>query len=408
MKRMLAWALGLALFACGAGPTASYAQIQVQASVGSPGSQVNFSYFYDNLSSDGEWFEEPQYGWCWTPYDMSADWRPYYDGRWEYTDYGWSWASNERWGWATYHYGRWMFDDSYGWVWVPGNEWAPAWVAWRYSDDWVGWAPLPPSAYWDGSIGLTFGGASMIPSHDWCFVPQSRILDVNIRVQVTSVARNVTLLERSRDATRFEVRDGRPANIGIDVAQVEKTIRRPVPRVKVVDVDTPARGNGQANGKGAVGYYRPKVQSPSPDQAPSPARVSDRNAIPDATVQRQRVQQQRKLDNDLRAERSRLQREQQSELRPKAAGPGADEVRKRHAAEQQAFEAHATQRRKVLDQRMQKKIVKPDKAKTAAKPAEKPADQSQDKGQGKGQGQDKDQSQDKGKDADKDAGKGNQ
>src|SRR2546423_9736807 len=29
---------------------------------------------------------------------------------------------------------------------VPGDEWAPAWVSWRSSKDYVGWAPLPPEA----------------------------------------------------------------------------------------------------------------------------------------------------------------------------------------------------------------------------------------------------------------------
>jgi hypothetical protein len=402
MKRVLARALGFALLVSVAGCAASDAQTEVSASFSSPGSQVSVSYFYDNLSSDGEWVQEPSYGWCWTPYDMSADWRPYYDGHWEYTDYGWSWASNERWGWATYHYGRWLFDDSYGWVWVPGTEWAPAWVAWRYSDSYVGWAPLPPSAGWDVTAGLSFADANSIRSDDWCFVPQTHMLDVNIRVQVTSVARNVTLIGRSRDATRFEVRDGRPANVGVDVALVEKSVNRPVPRVKIVDVDAPARGNGREVGKGAVGYYRPKVQPATPDLAPPPAVTERRNTIPDVDVQRQRGQQQRKLDNDLKAEQARLARDQQNEMRGQSAGPAADEVRKRHDAEQQAFVAHAAQQRKVLDQRIQKKIVKPGKAKGN--------DKGQDKGQGTPPDQGQNQTQDKGQDQGqgKGGGKGNQ
>ena len=37
----------------------------------------------------------------------NADWRPYADGYWAYTDSGWTWVSYEDFGWATYHYGRW-------------------------------------------------------------------------------------------------------------------------------------------------------------------------------------------------------------------------------------------------------------------------------------------------------------
>lgn len=385
MKRTFAWSLCLAMFMAVAGSRATYGQTSVRASFSSPGSEISVSYFYESLSPYGEWFQEPSYGWCWTPYDLSADWRPYSDGHWEYSDYGWSWASNEPWGWASYHYGRWFFDDSYGWVWVPGTEWAPAWVAWRYGDDYVGWAPLPPRAGWDASIGLAFADANTIPSHEWCFVPRRSVLDVNLRLQVTLVARNVTLLGRSRDATRYEVRDGRPANVGIDVAQVETIVGRPVPRVKIVDVDTPERGGGRAVGNGAVGFYRPRVQPAPPGQAPPPAVVERQNAIPDAVRQRQNAQYQRKLDSDLNAERTRLAREHQSEMRGHARTPAADEIRTRHAAEQQAFEAHAAQQRQVLAQRAQKKIVNPGKTKNAGGPNGQGKDKGQDKGQEKGQ-----------------------
>jgi hypothetical protein len=367
MKRGFVPLLWIALFVAAAGCAASYERTDVRASVRSPGGPVSVSYFYESLSPYGQWFQEPSYGWCWTPYDISADWRPYSDGHWEYTDYGWSWVSNETWGWAPYHYGRWFFDDSYGWVWVPGREWAPAWVAWRYGDDYVGWAPLPPRAGWDASIGLTFADANAIRPNEWCFVPRTRVLDVNLRVQVTVVARNVTLFGRSRDATRFEVRDGRPVNLGPDVVQVESFLGRSVPRVKIVDVDRPARGRGQPAGNGSVGFFRPAVRIAPAEQVSAPAMADRRNAIPDLELQRLRDQQQQRLESDLKAEQTRLARDQQNELRLHATGPGADEIRKQHAAEQQAFDAHAVQQRQVLTQRIQKQIVNPGKVKNAGK-----------------------------------------
>jgi hypothetical protein len=109
---------------------------------------ASYDIFYDRLQSDGQWLNEPTYGPVWQPNVVSTDqnWRPYTDGRWVYTDRGWTWISNEKFGWATYHYGRWARLSERGWVWVPGNTWAPAWVSWRESDDYVGWAPLPPEA----------------------------------------------------------------------------------------------------------------------------------------------------------------------------------------------------------------------------------------------------------------------
>jgi hypothetical protein len=303
-----------------------------------------------------------------------------------------------------------MFDESYGWVWVPGTEWAPAWVAWRYTDDYVGWAPLPPSAGWDVSAGLRFSDVNSIQPNYYSFVPQTHFLDVNINVQLTSVARNVTLYQRSRDATRFEVREGRPVNLGVDVVQVEKVVRRPVPRTKIVDVASPDLGNGRPAGKGNVGYYRPAVQPAAQDQGPPPAIVDRRNSIPDADVQQQRDAQQKRLESDLRTEQSRLASEQQKELKAQKAGPAADEVRQRHAAEQQAFTAHAAQQRQVLDQRLQKKIVKPAKSKSTTKPADqaqgKPQDQAKSQGQTNAPDQAKAQDQAKAPDQAKSQGQG--
>src|SRR6266404_3075854 len=105
---------------------------------------VNIDVFRARLSPYGEWVSVGRYGECWRPHHVARTWRPYTIGYWVYTDYGWTWVSEEDWGWATYHYGRWIDDPDDGWLWVPGNRWAPAYVAWRYGDGWIGWAPLPP------------------------------------------------------------------------------------------------------------------------------------------------------------------------------------------------------------------------------------------------------------------------
>ena len=107
--------------------------------------QVNIDDFYDALDPYGQWVWHPRFGYVWLPENVSQSWRPYTVGHWEYTDeYGWYWDSREPFAWAVYHYGRWGYDDDYGWFWVPGDTWAPAWVQWRYSDDYVGWAPIGP------------------------------------------------------------------------------------------------------------------------------------------------------------------------------------------------------------------------------------------------------------------------
>ena len=116
-----------------------------------PQSDVDEAYFFDKLSPYGDWTWTPEYGWVWKPRGIWPGWRPYTYGYWTNTTEGWTWTSSFVWGWAPFHYGNWVVMDGLGWVWVPGTVWAPAWVMWRYSDDYIGWAPLLPGFnFWYG------------------------------------------------------------------------------------------------------------------------------------------------------------------------------------------------------------------------------------------------------------------
>jgi len=133
--------------------------------------------FYDILSPYGSWVAMAGYGYVWQPAATLQDfrWRPYTFGHWAFTDDGWTWMSDEPFGWITYHYGRWMRTHTLGWVWVPRDEWAPAWVSWRYGNDFVGWAPLPPEARFDGATGIQQWADQQynLGSSDYTFVPAS-------------------------------------------------------------------------------------------------------------------------------------------------------------------------------------------------------------------------------------------
>src|SRR5690349_5894571 len=152
----------LALGAIAAAPAPAAAQIHAS---------VNVSFFYDSLSPYGQWINNASYGYVWRPTHISTGWRPYMNGRWQYTNAGWGFDSYEPWGWATFHYGRWMFDPYYGWVWVPGTVWSPAWVDFQIGDGWIGWAALPPGVSVGASFG--YGGYASYRSHidprGYCF-----------------------------------------------------------------------------------------------------------------------------------------------------------------------------------------------------------------------------------------------
>jgi hypothetical protein len=140
MKQRLAIVLMACAAITAAAPRAARAQVQISAGI-----QINSpSDFYQPLTPYGSWMDVGSYGRCWHPNGLAADWQPYTDGSWEWTDAGWYWQSDQPWAWACFHYGSWYDDSSDGWVWIPGTEWAPAWVNWRDSDDYIGWAPCGP------------------------------------------------------------------------------------------------------------------------------------------------------------------------------------------------------------------------------------------------------------------------
>ncbi|HEV7517877.1 MAG TPA: DUF6600 domain-containing protein, partial [Thermoanaerobaculia bacterium] len=144
-----------------AGAASASTTITAGIHIGNSGrAAVDVGFFYDDLAPYGNWVDRPHRGWCWVPRHTShRHWRPYQYGHWTLTDYGWTWVSDEPYGWATYHYGRWYDDPDYGWEWIPGNEWGPAWVSWQEGHDYVGWAPLPPSAEFRGNYGVDYGNA---------------------------------------------------------------------------------------------------------------------------------------------------------------------------------------------------------------------------------------------------------
>lgn len=202
-------------------------------------SPADYSLFYERLTPHGRWFDVSGYGYCWRPTVTTARWRPYVDGCWSWSSLGWTWQSNEPFGWIVYHYGRWVNLAQYGWVWVPGSEWAPAWVSWRQSRDYVGWAPLPPDpgpcagVYRDCDAQYNLGPASYVfittnhfvqPSYTSVCAPVTQ----NTGIFQSSV--NVTQIVRCDDRQRphvFKHHGGPPR------AQMEQACAHPVQQVQV-------------------------------------------------------------------------------------------------------------------------------------------------------------------------------
>ena len=215
---------------------------------------------FSELDRHGHWIEHAEWGTVWVP-DVDEDWRPYTIGRWVFTDEnGWYWDSEEPFGWAVFHYGRWLDDPDEGWIWVPGTEWGPAWVAWRYGDDAVGWAPLPPDAVWQPDRGLyltdeIYHSATYAPF--WIFVAPRYLLSSGLHRYVAPRGRNTAFFAHTRPSTRYG-REGRNIfNHGIARHEIERLTRSRVPSLALMPSARPPAG--RRSGSGAVLAYRPAI-----------------------------------------------------------------------------------------------------------------------------------------------------
>jgi hypothetical protein len=201
----------------------------------SPG--PSYSMFYTKLEPLGAWRETSTYGYVWQPREAmeSHNWQPYTNGHWVYTDAGWTWISEEPFGWAAYHYGRWTRLRGIGWVWVPGEEWAPAWVSWRTSNDYVGWAPLPPEARFEHRTGIQNWADNYydIGPEQYCFVPTREIGSQRIERVVVPREQNVTIVNQTTNVTNITYNNTTIVNQGPNYEEVRARSQQPVARLRL-------------------------------------------------------------------------------------------------------------------------------------------------------------------------------
>ena len=179
-------------------------------------------YFYSSLSPFGTWIQISGGVNVWRPANINSAWQPYRDGYWVWTNDGWYWESYEPFGYITYHYGRWYYDDYYGWIWIPDNQWAPAWVEWRYDDDYIGWAPLPPYASFSISFGINFSVNYYSPYHHWHFVRYRHFCDPYAYKYYIPTRDVYRFYNRTKYRTNYGYSNGRVINRGIDIDFVRK------------------------------------------------------------------------------------------------------------------------------------------------------------------------------------------
>jgi hypothetical protein len=261
-----------------------------QVGIGLTASFGDVGFFYNSLRPYGEWIEFDAGFYGWRPLRMRAGWRPYLYGRWAWTDDGWYWVSSEPFGWAVFHYGRWYFDDYYGWIWIPDRVWGPAWVEWRYNNDYLGWAPLPPYASFSFSIGIRFTTHWTAPYHYWNFVRYRSFASPYVYRDVVSPDYTRRMIGTTRSAGRYEVDGGKIINRGLDRQFVEG---RGSARIETVNIhETSNRGDRMVR-DGSRGYaievYRPNRT----ELERTPARIDARRPDRATSLDLQRIERLR-------------------------------------------------------------------------------------------------------------------
>jgi len=177
-------------------------------------------YFYSQLSPYGSWIEVDYGVVVWRPTIIRVNWMPYQMGQWVWTYDGWYWDSYEPFGFITYHYGRWYYDDYYGWLWYPDYQWAPAWVEWRYDNDYIGWAPLNPYAVFSVSVGIYFTTTYYTPYSHWNYVTYGNFCDPYVYNYYVPSSSKYRIHSGTKYRNNFVYYNGRIQNRGIDVKYI--------------------------------------------------------------------------------------------------------------------------------------------------------------------------------------------
>jgi hypothetical protein len=229
---------------------------------------ISFQAFYDDLSPYGNWAISASYGYVWIP-DVSPNFSPYAtNGHWVFTNLGWTWVSHYPWGWAPFHYGRWYYDYPYGWIWVPDYEWAPAWVVWRRSEGFYGWAPIGPGI----SISFAYSSGYNLPYNQWRFVRDNYFGRTNINNYYINTSENRRVLESSTVINNITVDNSSRVRyaVGPNRNEVQKRTGNTFAPIAIRESNKP----GQRVSKNELQIYRPRVEkNTASGRKPAPSKV---------------------------------------------------------------------------------------------------------------------------------------
>ncbi len=330
---------------------------------------VDYKYFYDELSTGGEWVEinSNQLGlksgdkksseilrenrnfiaqvfgintayaqtesdvfnlFVWRPTtelinkEMEASgekpvlYTPYTNGQWTYTDAGWYFKGATPQEEITSHYGRWTQDPELGNVWLPGKTWSPAWVEWRQNSDYVAWAPVPPGTYIEKDV---------LPDKElsddrYTVVEKKSFTEPSIskyRYQVVENKNKIMIKEMTK-IDGVMIKEKTVINKGPEVSDIEKSSGKKIEQVKIVKTD---KKDGVKPSDGVISVYTPELKK-STDKKNEPVSkpeklVSYKDAKKITKEEKEELKaedkEQKKEEKELKKEEKELKKEQKKE-----------------------------------------------------------------------------------------------
>ena len=125
---------------------------------------------------------------------------------------------------------------------MPDTVWGPSWVTWRYSDDYCGWAPLPPLAVYREGFGFFYNGLAVGVGFDFglnwncfAFVPIGHFCDPHPRRYCVASAQVTQIYNHTTVINNFDVHNHNFVNHGIDPEHIAAVTRTPIHPISIRD-----------------------------------------------------------------------------------------------------------------------------------------------------------------------------
>jgi hypothetical protein len=199
----------------------------------------------------------------------------------------------------------------------------------------------------------------------WCFTEERFLFEPNLRNNIVLPARNVTFLNITRNVTNYTVIQNRVVNRSLSVEQVEKTVKRSIPRYSIVDRDTAPAARDRVKGN-EIYMFRHQLAETAPTRTPpkiEPSRPMERTdprpgvstpsgqRPPRQELSERQESERRQLNNRHQEDRTKLEDIHRREKERPPTWGSPQEARKQHEAERRAIDEQQEQERRSLQQR---------------------------------------------------------